>query len=189
MHVVLQQPRAVARDREARSSHAVVVLGDHREGHSDAEHAELAVVLRWGSGATAEKIIIWGSGAPLRDFLHVDDLADALVFLMDGYSDLDHVNVGSGAEIAIRDLAKMVRDVVGFQGEIVWDPTKPTRPRRRGVCRGVEAEQVGRGWGGGGWSSTRPRQRGVRGEVEAERVGRGRGGGEAYAEGLRRSGW
>lgn len=126
----------------------------------------------WGSSATAEKIVVWGSDTPLHEFLHVDDLADALIFLMDRYSVLDHVNVGSGAEISILDLAEMVRDVVGFQAEIVWDPTKPTRPWRRGVCKGIEAKRVGRGSGGGAWRSTRPRRKGGREKVEAERVER-----------------
>jgi GDP-L-fucose synthase len=68
---------------------------------------------------------IWGSGTPRREFLHVDDMADACVFLMKAYSDDPHVNVGSGKDIAILDLARLVADVVGFTGNIVTDTSKP----------------------------------------------------------------
>jgi len=74
---------------------------------------------------------IWGSGSPRREFLHVDDCADALVFLMKTYSGLEHVNVGSGEDIAILDLARLVAEVVGFQGEIVRDLSKPDGTPRK----------------------------------------------------------
>ncbi len=81
--------------------------------------------------AGADHIEIWGSGAPLREFLHADDCADALVFLMRNYSDALHVNVGSGNDLAIIDLARMVCDVVGFAGEIRTDPSKPDGTPRK----------------------------------------------------------
>jgi GDP-L-fucose synthase len=68
---------------------------------------------------------VWGSGRPLREFLYVEDLADALVFLMERYSDFEHVNIGSGEEISIRDLAAAIARTVGFQGSVVLDATKP----------------------------------------------------------------
>jgi len=68
---------------------------------------------------------IWGSGKPYREFLHVDDCADALVFLLKHYSGAEHVNVGSGSELSILELAQLVCDVVGFQGKIVFDASKP----------------------------------------------------------------
>ncbi|WP_296221413.1 GDP-L-fucose synthase [uncultured Sphingomonas sp.] len=81
--------------------------------------------------AGAESIEIWGTGTPRREFLHVDDLADACVFLMRTYSDDDHVNAGSGEDIAIADLAQLVCDVVGFSGAIVRDTSKPDGTPRK----------------------------------------------------------
>lgn len=71
------------------------------------------------------RIELWGSGKAMREFIYVDDLANACVFLMDNYSDYEHVNVGTGVEISIYDLAKLISKVVGFEGEIVTDPSKP----------------------------------------------------------------
>lgn len=76
-------------------------------------------------------LTIWGSGTPLREFLHVDDCADACVFLMKTYSDDSHVNVGSGEEVTIRDLAGLVASAVGFEGEVATDPSKPDGTPRK----------------------------------------------------------
>ena len=81
--------------------------------------------------ANADMMEIWGSGTPLREFLHVDDLADGCVFLMKNYSGEEHVNVGSGEEIAIGDLADLVADVVGFEGKVERDATKPDGTPRK----------------------------------------------------------
>lgn len=81
--------------------------------------------------AGADSIEIWGTGTPRREFLHVDDLADACVFLMRTYSDDGHVNVGSGSDVTILELAQMVCDAVGFTGRIVTDPTKPDGTPRK----------------------------------------------------------
>lgn len=74
---------------------------------------------------------VWGSGTPRREFLHVDDLADAAVFLMRNYSGEDIVNVGVGDDICIRELAELMADVVGFDGELVFDATKPDGTPRK----------------------------------------------------------
>jgi GDP-L-fucose synthase len=74
---------------------------------------------------------VWGSGNPLREFLHVDDLADACVFLMRQYSQEGHVNVGSGQEISIGDLARMVARIVGFDGSVALDASKPDGTPRK----------------------------------------------------------
>ena len=74
---------------------------------------------------------VWGSGTPLREFLYVDDLAQGLVFLMNHYSEEQHVNIGSGSEVTIRELAQTVVDVVGFKGELRFDPTKPDGTPRK----------------------------------------------------------
>jgi GDP-L-fucose synthase len=75
--------------------------------------------------ARASEIVIWGTGTPRRELLHVDDAARAVVHLMKTYSGFEHVNVGAGEDISIRDLAKLICDVVGFEGSIVTDPSKP----------------------------------------------------------------
>lgn len=79
----------------------------------------------------AESMTVWGSGTPRREFMHVDDCADALVFLLQNYSDAEHVNVGTGDDIAIRDLAGLVSKVVGFDGGIVLDSSRPDGTPRK----------------------------------------------------------
>ncbi|MFV0624150.1 GDP-L-fucose synthase family protein [Sphingomonas sp. ac-8] len=81
--------------------------------------------------AEAASLEIWGSGTPRREFLHVDDLADACVHLMRHYSDERPINIGSGEEIRIVDLARLVADVVGFTGVIVYDASKPDGTPRK----------------------------------------------------------
>lgn len=76
-------------------------------------------------------VTLWGDGSPLREFLHADDLASALVFLMDHYSEKQFINVGSGEEISIRDLATLIRSIVGHNGEIHWDTSKPNGTPRK----------------------------------------------------------
>ena len=78
-----------------------------------------------------ETITVWGTGTPRREFLHADDCADALVFLLKTYSGAEHVNVGSGEDISILDLTRLVCDVVGFKGEIVHDLSKPDGTPRK----------------------------------------------------------
>ena len=78
-----------------------------------------------------KEITIWGTGTPRREFLHADDCADALVFLMKNYSDDGHVNVGSGEDISISELAKMICDIVGFNGKIIYDFSKPDGTPRK----------------------------------------------------------
>jgi len=81
--------------------------------------------------AGADSFEIWGTGTPRREFLHVDDMADACVYLMKTYSDDPHVNVGSGSDIAIGELAELVAKVVGFEGSVVRDETKPDGTMRK----------------------------------------------------------
>lgn len=78
-----------------------------------------------------DQVEVWGSGRPLREFLHVDDLAEACLFLIRNVSEAGPINVGSGAEIAIRDLAELIADIVGFHGELVFDATKPDGTPRK----------------------------------------------------------
>ncbi len=81
-------------------------------------------------GARPE-VVLWGSGSPRREFLHVDDLARAVVYLLEHYDDPDPINVGVGADVTIRELAELVARVVGFQGELRWDTTQPDGTPRK----------------------------------------------------------
>lgn len=74
---------------------------------------------------------LWGSGSPLREFLHVDDLAEASVFLMQHYNGKDFVNVGTGSDLSIRELAELVKECVGFEGQINWNTNKPDGTPRK----------------------------------------------------------
>lgn len=79
----------------------------------------------------AQTVTVWGSGKPLREFMHCDDLADALVFLLKEYSGYEHVNVGSGVEVTIRELAETIASVVGYEAELVFDASKPDGTPRK----------------------------------------------------------
>jgi GDP-L-fucose synthase len=79
----------------------------------------------------AGTVTLWGTGTPLREFLHVDDLAHALLFLMQHYSGEAHVNVGVGKDLTIRELAELVREVVGLEGDLVFDTSKPDGTPRK----------------------------------------------------------
>ncbi|MBX9604828.1 MAG: GDP-L-fucose synthase [Gammaproteobacteria bacterium] len=79
----------------------------------------------------ADEVVVWGSGTPLREFLHVDDCADACLYLMDHYDEAEHVNIGVGEDLTIRELAELVGRVVGFVGRIVFDPSKPDGTPRK----------------------------------------------------------
>lgn len=78
-----------------------------------------------------QEVAIWGTGAPMREFLHVDDLAEACLFVLEHYSGLEPINIGSGFEISMLDLARRVAKVVGFEGKILTDPSKPDGMPRR----------------------------------------------------------
>ena len=81
--------------------------------------------------ANKEEVVIWGTGKPLREFMYVDDLADALVHLMLNYSEEIHVNMGTGKDISIGELAEVVKEVIGYKGEIVNDLSKPDGTPRK----------------------------------------------------------
>ena len=105
--------------------------GDNFDLHSSHVLPALIRKAHEAKSVGADHITIWGTGAPMREFLHADDCADACVFLMKNYSGAEHVNVGAGEDIAIIDLARLVCEVVGFEGEIRRDPSKPDGTPRK----------------------------------------------------------
>tara|TARA_B100000686_G_C16794158_1_gene981021 strand:- start:576 stop:1526 length:951 start_codon:yes stop_codon:yes gene_type:complete len=90
-------------------------------------HVLPALIRRFHESKNAgdENVVVWGTGSVSREFLHVDDLADACLFLMDHYSDFGHINVGTGVDCTIRELATMVRDLVHPSAELIFDTSKP----------------------------------------------------------------
>jgi GDP-L-fucose synthase len=79
----------------------------------------------------AKDVAVWGTGSPLREFLHVDDLADAVVFLLENYDGDQPINCGAATELSIRELAEKIGRIVGFEGELVFDSTKPDGTPRK----------------------------------------------------------
>ena len=79
----------------------------------------------------APAVTCWGTGTPLREFLYADDLAAACLFLLENYNEEQFINVGSGSEISIRDLAELTMKIVGYQGDLIWDKTKPDGTPRK----------------------------------------------------------
>lgn len=79
----------------------------------------------------APEVVVWGSGTPMREFLFVDDLAEACVFLMQNYNDAETVNIGTGEDVTIKELAETIKKTVGFEGELVFDATKPDGTPRK----------------------------------------------------------
>ncbi len=110
--------------------------------HPDHSHVLPGLMYRFHEAKLADRaqVSVWGSGLPLREFLHVDDLADACVFLMQHYDEEGIINVGSGTELCIADLAGLVARTVGYSGEIVFDPAMPDgTPRKLLDCSRLSA--------------------------------------------------
>jgi len=80
---------------------------------------------------SASEMTLWGTGSPMREFLHADDLAEACLFLMENYNESELVNIGTGEDVTIKNLAALVKQIVGFQGEIIWDTSKPDGTPRK----------------------------------------------------------
>lgn len=101
--------------------------------HSRDSHVLPALIRRFHDAKMAEapSVTCWGTGTPLREFLYSDDFAEACLFALENYNAPDILNIGSGSEIAIRDLAQKVATIVGYQGQILWDTTKPDGTPRK----------------------------------------------------------
>ena len=105
--------------------------GDHFKGENGHVLAALMNRFHEAKQTGAKTVTCWGDGSAMREFLYCDDLADASLYFMDNYSDSGHVNVGTGEDITIKRLAESIAEVVGFDGEILWDTTKPNgNPRK-----------------------------------------------------------
>ncbi|MBI5633939.1 MAG: GDP-L-fucose synthase [Nitrospirae bacterium] len=112
------------------------LYGPHDNFDLQNSHVLPAMIRKFheAKGQMAADVILWGTGAPCREFLHVDDLADACVFLMERYDAEqigEFVNIGMGSDLSIKELAEMVRRVAGFEGAIVWDKTRPDGTPRK----------------------------------------------------------
>lgn len=105
----------------------------------DTSHVLPAMIRKFHSAIeeNASQVTLWGTGAPLREFLHVDDLADAVMFLLNHYDGESIVNVGVGRDLSIAELAAMVAEIVGFEGDIVYDTSKPDGTPRKLVDTGM----------------------------------------------------
>jgi GDP-L-fucose synthase len=132
--------------------------------HPENSHVLPALIRRFHEAAQsgAEEVVIWGTGTPRREFLHVDDMAEASLFVLDLPADtyaantdpmLSHINVGTGSDIAILELAQMVAEITGFTGRITTDPDKPDGTPRKLMNVGRLAEM--------GWRAQMPLQQGV----------------------------
>ncbi|MDP5128700.1 MAG: GDP-L-fucose synthase, partial [Pontimonas sp.] len=109
------------------------LYGPNDNYHPENSHVLAALIRRFHEAKEtgAGEVTIWGTGTPLREFLHVDDLAYAIEFLLKNYDDPETINVGSGQEISISDLADLIADVVGFEGNISHDLSKPDGTPRK----------------------------------------------------------
>ena len=109
------------------------LYGPHDNYDLQGSHVMPAMIRKFHEAKVtgAATVELWGTGTPLREFLYVDDMADACVFLLENYSGEQHVNIGTGKEVSIRELAETVQKTVGFQGEIVWNSAMPDGTPRK----------------------------------------------------------
>lgn len=123
--------------------------------HPENSHVLPALIRRFHEAKVHGKaeVVIWGTGSPKREFLYADDLADACVYLMQNYDGDEHVNLGTGIEVTIAELAEIVKEVVGFTGELVFDTSMPDgTPRKLLDCTKLHSL---------GWKHTTPLREGV----------------------------
>jgi len=95
--------------------------------HPQNSHVVAALISKFYDAINkgSDQIVLWGTGSPLRDFMHVDDMADGLIFIMQNYSDLEHINIGTGKEISIKDFAEIIKDISRWRGQIDFDSSYP----------------------------------------------------------------
>jgi GDP-L-fucose synthase len=129
--------------------------------HPEYSHVVAALIRRFHEAklANAGRVVVWGTGTPRREFLYVDDMADACVHLMKTYSAPDLVNIGTGEDISIAEFARVVAEVVGYRGEIAFDPSRPDGTPRKLLDVGRLASL--------GWRATTSLEVGLRRAYEA----------------------
>jgi GDP-L-fucose synthase len=101
--------------------------------HPENSHVLPALIRRFHEAKinNLPKVVVWGTGSPKREFLFADDLADACIFLMNNYNDYGWVNIGSGEEVSIAELAQLIKHIVGYNGDLIFDKTKPDGTPRK----------------------------------------------------------
>lgn len=109
------------------------LYGPYDNFHPENSHVMPALIRRFHEAKVngAKEVVVWGSGTPLREFLYSEDMADACIYLMENYEGNDFFNIGTGKEISIKGLAELIKEVVGYEGEIVWDSSKPDGTPRK----------------------------------------------------------
>jgi GDP-L-fucose synthase len=109
------------------------LYGPNDRFDSKDSHVIPAIISKLEAAKQLNKPIVqlWGTGTPLREFLYVDDMAEACVYLMENYDGVDHINIGTGQEISIQNLAELIKRIVGYKGEIVFDPSMPDGTPRK----------------------------------------------------------
>lgn len=109
------------------------LYGPHDNFHPKNSHVMPALIRRFHEAKVNNipEVVVWGSGTPLREFLYSEDMADACIHLMETYEGNDFFNIGTGKEISIKGLAELVKEIVGYEGKIVWDSTKPDGTPRK----------------------------------------------------------
>jgi len=109
------------------------LYGPYDNFHPENSHVMPALIRRFYEAKenNTQEVVVWGSGTPLREFLYSEDMADACIYLMETYEGNDFFNIGTGKEVAIRGLAEIVKEVVGYEGELVFDASKPDGTPRK----------------------------------------------------------
>jgi GDP-L-fucose synthase len=132
------------------------LYGPHDNFDLETSHVLPALLRKFDDAKNSgeKEVTLWGTGSPKREFLYVDDLAEALLFLMQEYNDSEIINIGTGEDISIRSLAELIRETVGFSGEITWDTSKPDGTPRKLLNVGKIHKL--------GWRHTTPLPEGVR---------------------------
>ena len=129
-------------------------IGDNFDPRHSHVIPALLVKYREAKRSNAPSVTLWGTGKALREFIDTDDLADAGIFLLNHYSGYEPVNIGTGEEVSILELSQMIKQITGFEGEIVTDPTKPDGMMRR-LCDSSKIHELG-------WKSTLSLEQGIR---------------------------
>ena len=131
----IMQVQALRRQHSASfiSAMPTNLYGPHDNFDPETSHVLPAMIRRFHEAkeSGAESVTLWGSGTPRREFLHVDDLARACLHLLEQYDDPQTINVGTGEDITIRELAELVASTVGYEGDLLWDTSKPDGTPRK----------------------------------------------------------